>query len=185
MSKVKVSEAVCRTCLWGVTGGCEMYDEIGRPAKGEDCTNYDQADEDAQAAARRMADGNITVKDCIAWLHSQADHTVQPGTLTGNIVSRLFDTLHDYERLQLAERGLQRCYVWQSNNGEGDDADEPLAIIYVSDVPCEGETVFVCLDERDGNREYRVVHRIFGINVPHHSGCWNLYVEPKRHGFID
>lgn len=100
--------------------------------------------------------------------------------------SREKDYMKWHNRVEeLAERGLQRCNIWQSDNGEGGDADEPLAIIYVSDVPSEGETVFICLDELEDNREYRVVKRIFGINVPHHSGCWNLYVEPKRHGFID
>lgn len=58
-----------------------MYDEFGKPADGEKCYNYDEADKDAMENAKRMIAGDITIDDCIGWLLAQAEN-VQPDSPT-------------------------------------------------------------------------------------------------------
>jgi hypothetical protein len=70
-----------------------MYDEFGKPDDGEKCYNYEEADEDVLAEGKRIADGDITIDDCIAWLLSQAENVVQPGTPTANKVKKTVDYL--------------------------------------------------------------------------------------------
>ena len=70
-----------------------MYDEFGKPDDGEKCYNYEEADEDVLAEGKRIADGDITIDDCIAWLLQQAENVVQPGTPTANKVKKTVDYL--------------------------------------------------------------------------------------------
>lgn len=77
MEPIIVSKEKCLTCLYGCTGECEMYDEFSKPADGEECYNYEDADEDVLAEGKRIADGDITIDDCIGWLLAQAENVHQ------------------------------------------------------------------------------------------------------------
>ena len=44
MAKVIVSKETCRSCHYGTTGVCDMYEEIARPCDGDSCYNYEKAD---------------------------------------------------------------------------------------------------------------------------------------------
>ena len=56
MEKVIVSKEKCLHCLYGVSGVCEMYDEIAKPMDGEICNNYTEADDDEMADGKQYAD---------------------------------------------------------------------------------------------------------------------------------
>lgn len=84
MEPIVVSKEKCMTCLYGCIGGCDMYDELSKPADGEKCYNYDEADEDALEEAKRMNDGDITIDDCIGWLLAQSEN-VQPDSQTAKM----------------------------------------------------------------------------------------------------
>ena len=81
MKPIIVSKEKCLTCQYGCIGGCDMYDELSKPADGEECYNYDEADEDALSAAKCMIAGDIKLDDCIGWLLAQAEN-VQPDSPT-------------------------------------------------------------------------------------------------------
>ena len=81
MEPIIVSKEKCLTCLYGCIGECDMYDELSKPADGEECYNYEEADDDALAAAKCMIAGDITIDDCIGWLLAQAENA-QPDSPT-------------------------------------------------------------------------------------------------------
>lgn len=56
MEPVIVSNEKCLNCLYGVTGICEMYDEIAKPMDGEKCHNFEQADDEEKAEGVKMAE---------------------------------------------------------------------------------------------------------------------------------
>lgn len=56
MNPVIVSKEKCQNCLYGVTGTCEMYDDIAKPADGEKCYNFEQADEEEKAEGKKLAE---------------------------------------------------------------------------------------------------------------------------------
>ena len=65
-------------------------------------------------------------------------------------------------------RGRQKTYIYI--NGE----EVPLCDIFVNSVPQVGETI--SLWNGSYFRYYTVVRRIYGINTPTKTGCWNIYV---------
>lgn len=56
MEKVIVSKDKCLHCLYGVSGVCEMYDEMAKPMDGETCYNYEEADDNEMADGQQYAD---------------------------------------------------------------------------------------------------------------------------------
>lgn len=74
MTEIIKSKEKCLHCIYGVTGECEMYDDLGLPEDGEKCCNYEQADEEEMAEGQRIANGeDIKIGDCIGFLRSQAE----------------------------------------------------------------------------------------------------------------
>lgn len=56
MAEVIASKDKCLHCLYGVSGVCEMYDEMAKPMDGETCDNYEEADDDEMADGQQYAD---------------------------------------------------------------------------------------------------------------------------------
>lgn len=109
MEKVIVSKEKCLHCLYGVTGECEMYDEIGKPMDGETCSNYEEAGEDEMADGERIANGDITVDDCIAWLYERYEmsDTQSPTGQRIRMAVKFLNELKDYKKVVVAEYDLK------------------------------------------------------------------------------
>lgn len=108
MEPIIVSKEKCMTCLYGCIGGCDMYDELSKPADGEKCYNYDEADEDALEEAKRMISGDITIDDCIGWLLAQAEN-VQLDSPAAKTVKKTVDFLRS---LQQKNEGISLMKGW-------------------------------------------------------------------------
>ena len=96
MKKVIVSKEECLHCLYGVTGECEMYDEMGKPMDGETCSNYEEAGEDEMAEGERLANGEITINDCIAYLTEQQEFH-DPLSASGRRIQKSISYLREYK----------------------------------------------------------------------------------------
>ena len=79
MEPVIVSEDKCLNCLYGVTGTCEMYDEIAKPFDGEKCYNFEQADDEEKAEGKKLAEFPFKA-DGLRW-HSMKEQPEEFHTL--------------------------------------------------------------------------------------------------------
>lgn len=77
MEKVTKSKEKCLHCIYGVTGECTMYDDFGLPDDGEVCYNFMEANEEEMAEGYCIANGDITLKDCVGFLNEQASNLSQ------------------------------------------------------------------------------------------------------------
>lgn len=110
MKKVIVSKEKCLHCLYGVTGECEMYDEMAKPMDGETCSNYEEAGEDEMAEGERLANGEITIDDCIGYLNGLlefSDHT----SARDRQIEKAVGYLREYK---------ERMNVWHSIDEKAD-----------------------------------------------------------------
>lgn len=66
-------------------------------------------------------------------------------------------------------RGRQKAYIYR--NGE----DNPIAIIWTNSAPLKDEIISLW----DGEKftKYKVIGRIFGVNTPSKTACWNIYTK--------
>lgn len=110
MEKVIVSKEKCLHCLYGVTGECEMYDEMGKPMDGETCSNYEEAGEDEMIEGERLANGEITIDDCIAYLTEQQEFH-DPLSASGRRIQKSISYLREYK---------ERMNVWHSIDEKAD-----------------------------------------------------------------
>lgn len=68
-------------------------------------------------------------------------------------------------------RGRQKAYIFL--NGK----EKPITMIWTNSVPLEDEEIY--LWDGDKFRTFMVVGRIFGVNTPSKTACWNIYVKEK------
>ena len=69
-----------------------------------------------------------------------------------------------------------KAYIFLYTNDE--EGNEPLAIIYNYDFPQVGEDISLY---KDGSFSfYKVIKRLYGINVDNESAVWNIYVIKKE-----
>lgn len=66
-------------------------------------------------------------------------------------------------------RGRQKAYIYR--NG----IDKPFTMIWTNSAPLKDETI--CLWDGEKFTNFKVVGRIFGVNTPSKTACWNIYTE--------
>ena len=99
MEPVIKSKEKCLHCIYGVTGECSMYDDFGLPEDGDKCYNFMEADEEEKAEGQRLADGELTIDDCIPYLSHQQEF-YDPLLASGRTIQKSISLLREYKEQQ-------------------------------------------------------------------------------------
>ena len=103
---------------------------------------------------------------------------VRVSDLCTDVAHFLCKVHQDHKQWQETKDGKMHVYLFHDNDDGGKIAD-----LWTTSVPDIGEQII--LWDKGEHHHYEVTRRIYGANVEEKVGVWNLYVKPKRKGFVD
>ena len=103
---------------------------------------------------------------------------VRVSDLCTDVAYFLCKVRQDHKQWQETKDGKMHVYVFHD-----DDDGEMITDLWTTSVPDIGEQII--LWGKCEYHYYEVTRRIYGANAEEKVGVWNLYVKPKRKGFID
>ena len=103
---------------------------------------------------------------------------VRVSDLCTDVAYFLCKVRQDHKQWQETKDGKMHVYLFHDN-----DDGEQITDLWTTSVPDIGEQLI--LWDKGEHHHYEVTRRIYGANAEEKVGVWNLYVKPKRKGFID
>lgn len=103
---------------------------------------------------------------------------VRVSDLCTDVAYFLSKVRQDHKQWQETKDGKMHVYLFHD-----DDDGELITDLWTTSVPDIGEQMI--LWDKSEHHYYEVTRRIYGANAEEKVGVWNLYVKPKRKGFID
>ena len=104
--------------------------------------------------------------------------SVRVSDLCTDVAYFLCKVRQDHKQWQETKDGKMHVYLFHDN-----DDGEQIIDLWTTSVPDIGEHMI--LWDKGEYYHYEVTRRIYGANAEEKVGVWNLYVKPKRKGFID
>lgn len=99
------------------------------------------------------------------------------------------EDMFEYGAKELADALRMAMFALRQNENQhvyiskDEEAGDIICDLWTTSVPDIGEQII--LWDKGEHHHYEVTRRIYGANAEEKVGVWNLYVKPKRKGFID
>ena len=99
------------------------------------------------------------------------------------------EDMFEYDAKELTDALRMAMFALRQNENQhvyifkGEEAGDIICDLWTTSVPDIGEQMI--LWDNGEYHHYEVTRRIYGANAEEKVGVWNLYVKPKRKGFID